>query len=153
MAKPKSHLLPCVANFTGLSQGGQLINVEVGPRQELYALALTGVPDYREVQPGASFLSSRVKRRMISSLRAWTDRMWSGSKSVASSGTSSPFSRFPMASCFCIVGHAVATPTEPTTLTRTCTDSEGRFKREFLLGDGINRVQITGDGRISGRIL
>jgi len=148
MATTKPHPLPCVADFAVLLEGAQLIDVEVGPRQELYALALSGVPDYREVRSGAAFAKlttetphdfavvrvdgSEVERVEI------RGELWN-LHSVQP---------LPEGELLLFCGRCRRHSDGTHDRNARVYDRTGRFRRDFLLGDGINRVQTTADGRI-----
>jgi len=148
MATLKSLSIPCVADFTILCQDSHLIDVEVGPRQELYALALAAVPDYREIQPGASFakLKSETPHDFVV--------MCVDGSEVERVEIRGEFWNFhsiqplPEGELLLYCGRCRRYDNGTHDRNARVYDSAGGFRRDFLLGDGINRVQTTADGRI-----
>ncbi len=145
--------LRCIADFTDLTNGDQLINVEVGPRQELYALALSGTPDYRETKAGASFAKLKTKAPhdfVVLCVDGSDVRRIEVRGELWNFHSVQPL---PHGELLLYCDRCRRYSAKSHDLNGRVYDQAGALKRDFLLGDGINRVQTTGDGQNLGRLL
>jgi len=129
--------------------GFDLISLSVGPRGDLYALAVTTPADYRQTVPSG-----------VTFPKVWTERphavrivRFDGSNITQRDIPNQHWNFYhvqplPDDELLLVVSRSRCFSDDVYDLNAKVFAFNGAFKREFLLGDGIRDVQATTDGRI-----
>jgi hypothetical protein len=148
MPSPRTHRLTPLTDLAPQLGDLHLIGVEVGPQQELLALALAGPPDYREERGGASF--ARPITPLPHDFVVLTHHQgWCQRTTIPGEHWNFHFVQpLPGDELLLVCARCHWAPKGKHDRNARVYGPDGRLVREFLLGDGIQRVQTTADGRI-----
>lgn len=149
MPKPKQCRLDCHIDFRDVLKDRNLISVEVGPGQEILALAISGDPNYREIAAsGASFARLRTESAHTFTILRYCESELSSVEIDSEHWNFHWVQPLPGEEYILVCARCRRYPDGTHDSNARIYGASGRVRREFLLGDGINRVQTTGDRRI-----
>jgi hypothetical protein len=136
-------------DFADHLAGFDLISISAGPVGELYALAVTAPANYREERPSGGS-RPRIRTDLPHDFRIL--RFDGGDvKQFVIPGQHQNFSfiqPLPDDELLLVVSRSRYFADDVYDLNASALTTDGRLHRQFLLGDGINDVQTTADGRI-----
>ncbi len=148
MARLTEKRLECQVDFSERLNGLELISVNVGPTGQLIALALGGELDYSETHEHATFPKTKSAGSHDYVVFVVNGSSWD-QFSVRNEQWNYHFAQtLPSDELLLVCARCRKHPDGTHDLNARVFDYDGRMKREFLLGDGINRVQTLTDGRI-----
>lgn len=126
-----------------------LISVEVRPGQELLALGISGVVDYRaDSASGASFARLRTNQPHDFTILRYQGGEFSRVEIRNEYWNFHYVQPLPDDELLLVCARCRHYPDGTQDSNAHVYDASGRLRREFVLGDGIERVQTTSDGRI-----
>lgn len=142
------HLSP-FSSFEHLMSGLELIKIGTNHSANMaYLLAVTAPADYREYQPHASFAKIKIDRTQTVVVYVIDEFGHECFKIPEQSWNYHFVQPLPDDEILLVCGRSAYRGHDDFDLNGHVFNYEGKLKRSFLLGDGIQDVQTTADGRI-----